>query len=264
MPTLEIVGSKNRDGSARPSERGVGYREITQALIADIKAGDWKPGDQFPTEAELVERFNSSRATVRESLRELETFGFVKRRRGTRSILISADPSSAFANSVQSVSELMQYTRRTVSSILTRELTLASPYLADRLEVEIDSKWLRVEILRRTPQGSLPIGYSEIYINGMYAEIANDLDDKVIAVYSMLEERYGVIFQQVAQKIEAAAANANVASRLKIEVGSPVLEVRTDFIASGGREVEIGFSYFPAGRYHIDVLLERSGGRLDE
>jgi GntR family transcriptional regulator len=259
VPALKVVEPQ----PASRGDRGVGYREITEALIADIKAGDWKPGDQFPTEAELVERFASSRATVRESLRELETFGYVKRRRGTRSILISADPTSSFANSVQSVGELLQYTRRTVSTILTKELVLAGPDLAERLDVEANTKWLRVEVLRRALQGTLPIGYSEIYVNEAYASIAQQLGDKT-AVYALIEEMHGVIFRQVAQKIEAAAATANVASRLKIEVDSPILAVRTDFTTTSGLPAEIGFGYFPAGRYHIDITLERSGGRLDE
>jgi GntR family transcriptional regulator len=260
VPALKVVEPQS---AAPRAERFVGYREITEALIADIKDGNWKPGDQFPTEAELVERFNTSRATVRESLRELETFGYVKRRRGTRSILISADPTSSFANSVQSVSELLQYTRRTVSTILTKELVLAGPDLAERLDVEVGAKWLRVEVLRRALQGTLPIGYSEIYVHESYASIAQALGDKT-AVYALIEEKHGVIFRQVAQKIEAAAASANVASRLKIDVDSPILTVRTDFVTSAGQLAEIGFGYFPAGRYHIDIMLERSGGRLDE
>jgi len=88
------------DPLSAPIERGMGYREISQALIADIKAGLWAIGDQLPTEAELVDRFGASRNTVRESLRELDLYGYIKRRRGTRSILVAREPLS-FVNSAR-------------------------------------------------------------------------------------------------------------------------------------------------------------------
>jgi GntR family transcriptional regulator len=47
------------------------YRDIARALEANIRAGDWKPGDQIPTEAELEAKFGASRGTVRLAVAEL-------------------------------------------------------------------------------------------------------------------------------------------------------------------------------------------------
>lgn len=244
-----------RDPPGR-TERGPGYRKITEALIADIRAGAWGMGEQLPTEAEMVDRFGASRNTIRESLRELEMFGYIKRRRGTRSILVSSDPSESFVNSVQSIEELLQYSRRTESRTISVEMVVATGALAERLGVRPGSQWLRLELLRMPLRGAMPIGFSEIYVDGRYAHLA----DKMRAsgpVYRVLEEELNLTFRRVEQSVEAGPASAAIAEYLKVPPGSPLLMVRTDFVTSAGEIAEIGFGNFPAGRYRMEIILER-------
>lgn len=249
-----------QDGSVStsvPRERGPGYRQIATRLIADIHAQCWQIGDPLPTEAELVERFGASRNTVRESLRALELNGYIRRHRGTRSVLLSCEPKENFVNSVQSINELLQYSRRTETRIISIELIVATAALAERLGVAQGSQWLRLELLRMPLRGTLPIGFSEIYIHGRHAALAEKMRISGPA-YKVLEEELGIAFKRVEQSIDAGAASPAIAEYLKVEVGSPLLLVRTDFIsASSGDIVEIGFGHFPADRYRMEIILER-------
>ena len=68
------------------------YRKIARSLIDLIKLNELNVGDKMPTEARLMEQYNASRNTIRESLRELEMLGYTRRRRGTRSIVIEKKP----------------------------------------------------------------------------------------------------------------------------------------------------------------------------
>jgi GntR family transcriptional regulator len=243
-------------GTRPARDRGPGYRRIAQALIDDIRAGQWRIGDPLPTEAELVDRFGASRNTVRESLRELELHGYIRRHRGTRSILLSCDPRENFVNSVQSIEELLQYSRRTETRIISVELIVATAALADRLGVRAGSQWLRLELLRVPLRGSLPIGFSEIYVDGRHAALAEKLRLSG-PVYKVLEEELGIAFKRVEQSVEAGAAPPAIAEYLKVAPGSPLLLVRTDFVAADGAIVEIGFGHFPADRYRMEIILER-------
>ena len=83
------------------------YRKIARSLIDLIKLNELNVGDKMPTEARLMEQYNASRNTIRESLRELEMLGYTRRHRGTRSIVIEKQPEEKFVNSVQSVHELL-------------------------------------------------------------------------------------------------------------------------------------------------------------
>ena len=245
------------------TQKSFGYREVIDQLLADIRAGQVKVGDQLSTEGELVDRFGASRNTIRQALQELETFGYIKRRRGTRSILVSAQPRDDFVNSVRSIGEMLQYSRRTKSTLLVIEKVIAGPDLAERLDAKVGSEWLRIEYLRKPLRGGLPLGYSEIYIDGRYGGISDAIGDQSV-IYPLIEEKYGVLFRRVEQTIQATAATANIASRLTVAIDSPILSIRTKFVTSAGIAAEIGFGHFPAGRYSIAMVLERGGHRVAE
>jgi GntR family transcriptional repressor for pyruvate dehydrogenase complex len=61
-------------------------RKITQKIIDQIRtailAGKLKPGDRLPPERELMEQFQVSKQTLRESLRALEHVGLIDVRKG--------------------------------------------------------------------------------------------------------------------------------------------------------------------------------------
>ena len=66
--------------------RAVKRKRIYQDIVAQIQGllgdGRLKPGHQLPSERELSELFQVSRASVREAIRALESMGFVEIRSG--------------------------------------------------------------------------------------------------------------------------------------------------------------------------------------
>jgi DNA-binding FadR family transcriptional regulator len=51
--------------------------KVREELLAEIWAGHWRPGDQIPTEIELMERFGVSRTPIREAMQALHLIGIV-------------------------------------------------------------------------------------------------------------------------------------------------------------------------------------------
>ena len=58
------------------------YLKVKNHLREGISAGQWRPGDLMPSEAELVAQFKVSRMTVNRALRELSSEGLVQRMQG--------------------------------------------------------------------------------------------------------------------------------------------------------------------------------------
>lgn len=63
-------------------------------LAAAIAGGEFPPGARLPTEKQLVERFDVSRAVVREAIARLKTDGFVETRQGSGAF-VTARPGLA-------------------------------------------------------------------------------------------------------------------------------------------------------------------------
>ena len=64
-----------------PPRSSVATPRAFEAILGQFKEaiarGALRPGDRLPAERELAERFEASRASVREALRVLETLGIV-------------------------------------------------------------------------------------------------------------------------------------------------------------------------------------------
>ncbi|MBR0462858.1 MAG: GntR family transcriptional regulator [Clostridia bacterium] len=65
------------------------YRQIVDAIMEQIRSGSFSFDEPICTEAELINRFNVSRITVRRALGELESRGILYRKRGVGSFVSS-------------------------------------------------------------------------------------------------------------------------------------------------------------------------------
>src|ERR1700731_1875917 len=59
------------------------YRQVYEDLHSAIRTGSFQPGERLPSEAELGERYDTSRITVAKALKELQVQGLVSRRAGS-------------------------------------------------------------------------------------------------------------------------------------------------------------------------------------
>ena len=71
----------NRNGSARP---GRASEDVAAQILETFYAEGLKPGEWLGTEAELVERFNVSRVTIRDAVSALAARGLIDVRVGAR------------------------------------------------------------------------------------------------------------------------------------------------------------------------------------
>jgi len=63
------------------------YQQVVDTLREEIRSGKHKPGNRFPSEAALVQRFGASRITIGRALRELSQQGLVSRVAGSGTYL---------------------------------------------------------------------------------------------------------------------------------------------------------------------------------
>jgi GntR family transcriptional regulator of arabinose operon len=65
------------------------YRQVYEDLYSAIKSGVFQPGDRLPSEAELGQRYGTSRITVAKAVNELHLQGLVSRRAGSGTRVLS-------------------------------------------------------------------------------------------------------------------------------------------------------------------------------
>lgn len=78
-----------------PMARSTLSEQVAKRLAARITAGDWKPGEKLPSEAELRKTLNIGRSSLREALTSLAFIGLIRVRAGGGSFV--AEQPSAFS-----------------------------------------------------------------------------------------------------------------------------------------------------------------------
>lgn len=233
------------------------YEEIVRSLLEDVDRDVYALGDRLPTEADLCEKFQVSRHTVREALRRLQQMGYVARRQGSGSVLVSRRADGLFHNSINSLEEVLQYATTTRVDVLSVDRIVAEPDLARRLGCTPESQWFRVNAMRRADGSDQPVAYTEIFVDVAFADIIPNIGIVQTAIYRMIEQAHALRIVEVMQEIAAVSADANVASRLAIAPGSPVLLVQRRYVAEHGRLVEIAVNSHPGSRFRYEMSLQR-------
>ena len=65
------------------------YYQVEKYLSDKIRSGEWRVGDQIPTEQELSEKLKVSRATVRQAFQQLAQKGMLERKHGAGTFVAS-------------------------------------------------------------------------------------------------------------------------------------------------------------------------------
>jgi len=235
---------------------GTVYKQIAETLIREIESGDWSVGDLLPTEQDLVERFKASRNTVREALRKLKDSGYIKRKQGARSVIASTTAVNPLVNMVAAVDDLNIYIKDTRSVLLSAEHVILSDRMAEAIRGKSGTRQLRILFLRWRKDNDEPLCYTEAYVAPEYQGVLDSLGDSP-TIYNRIEAHYGISISHIHQEIEAQRADPNVASRLQVEVGSPLLVVKTFFHVEDGTLTEVSISHYPEQRYRLRINLSR-------
>lgn len=246
---------RHLDANIGNTKRSV-VEHITATMIEEIQADKWKLGDLLPSEMELTKRFDVSRTTLREALRRLQASGYIHRKQGARSVLISQHPEKMFVNIASTADDILLYVKDTRSVRLASEYILVDEALALILNCSKGSKRLRITFLRWRKDATEPFCYTEVFVAPEFEGIQTRLEG-ASTVYNLIEKYYAVSYTRIEQGIEAQRADPNIASRLRVLVDSPVLRVTTTFYGANDLLAEVSMSYFPERRYKLQIVRQR-------
>lgn len=224
-------------------------------MIKSLEAGEWRPGDAIPSEAELAVRFNVSQGTARKAIDEMAAENLLVRRQGKGTFVAThSDPRSFFRflrlvpdhGTIESVHQ---------SEPLSCQQIAAPEEVAKQLQIEPGDPIIAAE--RLLSFDGAPVVLDEIYLlgelfGGLTLERLRAYDR---SLYSLFETAFGVRMIRAEEHIRAVAADARMARILQVELGSPLLLVERVAYSYGDKPVEWrrGF-YSTRQHYYLNEL----------
>lgn len=229
------------------------YLEVYNKLRIDIEKGNYHPGDKMPSEAELEQKYGTSRITIRRAIQLLASDGYVSVRQGHGTIV--ASPAMYSTNCVTSLTEQLRAAGYTPSA---RGIHISRKYapreIAEAMEIPEETEMVCVQRIQYADEK--PVG---ILTNYIFPDVVPGIEEKdhdFISLYRFLEDEYNIRIDTSKDCISARIADIAQATTLQVPVGSPLIYIiRTSF--SEGRPI-LGDVVYINGYMH-SFSFNRSG-----
>jgi GntR family transcriptional regulator len=228
------------------------YYQISQQIREQILRGDLSPGDQLPTEKELQEQFDVSRATIRRAISDLVYAGLLERKRALGTIVARGKVEGTLYGFGSFTTEIMQRGLTPKSRILELGIEHAVSPISGFLGVDDGEPVMTLDRMRIVDD--VPVAVESVYVPsrlvpGIQRSDFSE-DGKRQSTYFVFEDQFGLRLFRAEDTIEAVALEPEEARLLELAKGYPVL-LRTR-VAFTTDDVPAVYS---SGVYAIKLLL---------
>jgi GntR family phosphonate transport system transcriptional regulator len=222
--------------SVQHIQRGEGslplYRQISQMLRQDIR-NYYEAGDVLPTEADLAQRFNVNRHTLRRAVDELVTDGMVERRHGRGVYVLAPSIDYAIGSRTRFTENIEALGVSTQSRVIRKQIILASGGVSTRLRVAEGSEVIFLETLREV-DGKPFCVISHFLPLAAFPQVFEHYDGG--SLHEFLESNYAIKLKRSESLISAVLPESDDASLLNVPRYLPVLRVKSVNLAIDGNE----------------------------
>ncbi|MET7749319.1 GntR family transcriptional regulator [Micromonospora sp. NPDC005367] len=240
------------------------YQQLASMLRQQIQGGELVPGDRFPTEGELSDRYSISRNTVRLALDVLRNEGLIVSRRGRGSFVRSEPPMRYYASLTGSRRKRLEADRRrdtfsqqieaqgkTARQVSTVEVVPANDEIASHLRVQPgDPVAVRRRVMYADDQ-PLQLGDSYYPLSIVQDSKIMDPADVVEGTDQVLED-LGHTPTRYEDEITWRMPSAEEATKLHLGPATPVGRLLRTSLDQEDRPIEVYQVILPGDRH---VLL---------
>lgn len=236
------------------------YHQIYLVLREQLEEGRFADG--VPGEMQLTREYGVARVTVRKALERLEAEGLIERSPGRGTVAVQRARGKA-ASQRRSKARLAGLLENIVSMSLATSVRVAEckvlpapDAVAQELSIAVGAPVQKAIRVRSIRDG--PLSHITTYVPAGLARGfgRSELAKKPILI--LLEES-GVRIGRAMQTLSARLADAAVAPRLGVEIGSPLLAVSRLIFDQDDRPVQWLQGLYRPDRYEYRMQLSRVG-----
>lgn len=232
------------------------YAQVEQALLDRIGV-DLLPGDQLPTEDQLIAEFGVSRITVRRAIQNLAARNLVVTKRGqgcfvsTPAITQPLDALTGF------VEDMDRQGLNSSARVVSVDEIPAPAEARTALELPLGAKVVRIRRVRLAA-GS-PFSFDDTFLPLELGRLvaAEDLVNEPI--FSLLESRHSTPLVEATYALRASVADELVADSLGIPVGSAIFQIERTSFTTWQRPVDYEVLHYRGDAITFTTRLARPG-----
>ncbi len=246
MPFKSIT--LNRDSSVSLNT------QLYRAIKNIIQSGQLKPGDQCPTEQEIMDSLDISRSVVQHAYTLLMEQNILKRQRGKGTFVVEKTIDLDFLQKIQPMADLIEKSGSKVSiKLISQKVVPFSFELMGNLELDLTEKVL--EVTRLYEADGEPLAYFQFYYPLKRFEGIDQFDFKIQNLTDILHRQYPKQFASNYRSIFAVNFSDDICHVFKLpkksvgfkihniaydELGHPT-STTTYYLKGSGTNINIDF-----------------------
>ena len=216
------------------------YVQVMEIISKRIEKGEWNPGEALPAEPKFAEQLGVSQGTVRKALDSIARSKLVVRLQGRGTFVTEHTPDQSlfrFFRIVDGTGRPMIPQSRMIR-ISKGRATILHQRLLDLKKGTRIWKLERVRLLKRRPV----INELIILPCDLFPEM-DRLDEALPnTLYEFYQRQFGISIHQAQETLRAVAAEPTDTRNIRIERGSPMIEIRRIAKKLTGEPVELRIS----------------------
>lgn len=222
------------------------YQRVKQAIISQIRAGEWKARQRVPSESELVSELGVSRMTINRALRELTAEGYLLRMQGVGTFVAEMKGYTAMLEVHNIADEIAQRGHQHRCQILTLAQGRADPEQAALLGMRTGQPLFHSLMVHY--ENDLPVQLEDRLVNPQMAPDYLQQDYHSVTPYTYLMRVAPLTAGE--HIVEAVLPDARQRKHLALEEHEPCLLIRRQ-TWSDNKIVTYARLLYPGSRYKL-------------
>jgi GntR family transcriptional regulator len=213
----------------------------------------YKNGKLLPNEIDLAKKLGISRNTVRQATNKLVYEGILIRKKGVGTWFADKSVNTRIRNWLSFSQEMKSLGIKIINYAINTEWVIPDPAVADFFGISKTQRILKMERLRGREDGPFVF-----FISYFHPRIGlTGKEDFTRPLYEILEKDYATVVKISKEELSAISADKNLAGKLGLKAGDPILKRKRLVYDPGSRPVEYNIGYYRADSFVYTIESER-------
>lgn len=230
------------------------YYQLMEIIIEDIEKGNLKEHDKVLSERELCEKYDISRATVRQAIQELEKEGYIYKEHGKGTFVSPEKFKQDLLKFYSFTEEMKKRGKVPASQVIDFEIIESNEKIAKKLNLSLSGLVYKFTRLRLAD--NQPMMYETSYLPHHHFPnlVKSDLEKE--ALYDILDNRFQVSFSKAVESFRPVITRKHESEFLEYDEGLPSMMIeRTTYEKENIIEYTVGI--VRGDRFEYRVILNK-------
>ncbi len=236
------------------------YYQVEADLRTLLDSPHVTPGDLLPPENELAEAYHVGRHTIRTALGRLVDARLIVRKAGHGTVIQNREKPHQFSLARSFTRQIADMGLRPRSAVLHSEERTIQPTDPEKLHKKIGMPCLILDRLRFA--NDEPIALQHTFVVLEHCPNLGQTDFSSHSLYDVLTNQYHLVITEITHVVSATTADKRQADLLQIQLGAPLLVVKTSAFLENHEVIERSLTYYRADKYEYTTTETSSKQRL--